>query len=88
MSKLLNRILHDLSERQAREDSRLLPTPTTRREPSTTEANAVYTPANYGLLFCPHGKSYFDVCSSCKRTRALARLQYAAFLKRHGLETD
>lgn len=86
MSAILNRILHDLREKQAREDSRLLPTPSVVREQSTTEKNATYQPPNYGILFCCHGKSYFDVCSNCKRTRRIARLHYENFCLKHGLE--
>jgi hypothetical protein len=86
MSINLNKILHDLREKQAREDSRLLPTPSTSREPSANERAKPYLPINYGLLFCPHGKSYFDVCSACKRTRKNARLQYEMFCSKHGIE--
>jgi len=81
----LTKILHDLHEKQAREDSRLLPTPSTKREPSKTESQAIFTPANFGLLFCPHSKSYFDTCSACRRDRKRAKAEYEAFLKRHGI---
>ena len=81
----LNRILHDLAARKAREDSRLLPTPSTKREPSKTESQAVFQPANFGLLFCPHSKSYFDTCSACRRDRKRAKAEYEAFIRRHNL---
>jgi hypothetical protein len=83
---ILKRIIHDTLERKAAADSRQLPTPSTVREPSTNERDAKYLPRNYGLLFCPHGKSYFDVCTSCKRTRKRAHAEYQAFCTRHGLE--
>jgi hypothetical protein len=83
---IVKKLIHDTLERKAAADSRQLPTPSTVREPSTTERNAAYLPVNYGLLFCPHGKSYFDVCTSCKRTRRMARVQYEHFCLKHGLE--
>lgn len=86
MSNLINKILLDLSKRKAEADSRLLPTPSIKREASATEKAQPYLPVNYGLLFCPHGKSYFDVCSSCKRGRKAAQAQYQAFCTRHGVE--
>lgn len=85
MSINLTKILHDLTERKAREDSRGLPTPSTRREPSATERNETYRPANWGLLFCCHNKSYFEVCSQCRRDKRRAKAEYEAFLKRHGI---
>jgi len=85
MSINLNRILHDLAEKQARVDSAGLPTPRTLREPSSTERNAPFLPVNYGLLFCCHSKSYFDTCTACKRTRKDARRQYEHFCLSNGL---
>lgn len=86
MSDLFNRILRAYHEKQAREDSRLLPTPSVVREKSRTEQTAVYQPPNFGVLFCPHSKSYFDVCAACKRTRRIAKLHYENFCLKHGLE--
>jgi hypothetical protein len=60
-------------------------TPSYVRLPSVTEQNSVFTPVNYGLLFCVHGKSYFDLCPTCKRDRKRATLEYQAFLRRHSL---
>ena len=85
MSINLNRLLHDLREKQARVDSAGLPTPRTIREPSPTERDAKYLPVNYGLLFCCHSKSYFDTCPSCRRTRRDARRQYEYFCLKHGI---
>jgi hypothetical protein len=85
MSINLSKILHDLREKQAREDSRLLPRAELRREPSKSESNAVYHGPGYGLLFCVHGKSNFDVCSACHRTRKDAKAQYEHWCKRYGL---
>ena len=86
MSVNLDRILRDLASRRAAEDSRLLPTPSTRREASASERNAVYTPPNFGILFCPHSKSYFDVCPNCHRTRKDAKRQYEHFCLKNGIE--
>jgi hypothetical protein len=86
VDKFLAKILHDLAEKKARGDSRGLPTLRTCREPSVSEKSAIYTPPNYGVLFCPHSKSYFDVCAACKRTRRDARLQYEHFCLKHGLD--
>jgi hypothetical protein len=83
---ILKKVIHDYNLRKATQDSAGLPTPRTLREPSATERNRVYTPVNYGLLFCPHGKSYFDVCSNCRRSRKAARLQYETFCHKHGIE--
>ena len=86
MSINLNRILRDIANHNAAADSRQLPTPQTSREPSTTEKAQPWLPVNYGLLFCPHGKSYFDVCSNCRRTRKDAQRQFQAFQTRYGVE--
>jgi hypothetical protein len=82
---ILKRIIHDHNMRKAAADSKQLPTPSCVREPSSTEKNSVYLPINYGLLFCPHGKSYFDVCQNCRRTRTDAQQHYKLFCQRHGL---
>ena len=82
----LEKILADIAKRNASADSRLLPTPSTRREPSASETQATYQPPNYGLLFCPHSKSYFEPCSACRRTAKQARQQFYAFEKRYGLK--
>jgi len=55
------------------------------REPSNTEQNRIYAPPGHGLLFCTHGKSYFELCSVCKRDRRIAGLNYERFCNRHGL---
>jgi hypothetical protein len=85
MSINLDRIKHDLLEKQARVDSRLLPTPATRREPSSSERDAPYRGPGHGLLFCTHSKSYFETCGQCRRDKRIARLNYERFCKRHGL---
>jgi hypothetical protein len=58
------------------------------REPSANEVNAPYRPPGHGLLFCTHSKSYFDTCSTCKRDRKIARLNYERFCQRHGLSSE
>jgi len=54
---------------QASKDARQLPKAHTRREKSNTEKNAEYHLQGYGLYFCLHDKSYYEVCPACKRTR-------------------
>ena len=83
---IFQKILHDYHERRAQIDSKQLPTPSCVREPSATEKNAVYLPPNYGILFCCHGKSYFDVCHACKRDRKLARLHFTQFCSKNGVK--
>jgi len=85
---ILKRIVHDIAEKKARADSAGLPTPRSVREPSATERAATCLPVNYGLLFCCHGKSYFDVCPNCKRTRKDAKRQYEYFCLKNGVDTD
>jgi hypothetical protein len=60
--------------------------PSIIREKSPNELNAIYQPPNYGILFCCHGRSYFDTCPNCRRTRKRARSEYIAFCVRNGLE--
>jgi hypothetical protein len=60
-------------------------TPRTVREPSSTESNRPYHPPNWGILFCPHDKSYFDTCSACKRDRRRAQLEFELFCKRRNI---
>jgi len=88
MSDILQRILRDLRDKQATADSAGLPTARIQREPSPTERNAPYLPVNYGLLFCCHSKSYFDVCASCKRTRKDAKRQYEVFCFKNEVDTN
>jgi hypothetical protein len=80
---ILKKPLHDYWSRKANADSKALPKPTTLREPSLNEKSRKYTPTNYGLLFCCHSKSYFDVCQECRRTRKDAQVQFQAFIKKY-----
>jgi len=82
---IFKRIIHDLNEKQARADSAGLPTPRSIREPSATERSQPWLPVNYGLLFCCHAKSYFDVCPSCHRTRKDAKRQFDHFCLKNGV---
>lgn len=61
-------------------------TPRTVREPSSQEREAEWHPSGWGILFCPHDKSYFDVCAHCKRTRQRAQLEFELFCKRRGIQ--
>jgi hypothetical protein len=56
------------------------------REKSSTEENSVYTPPGFGILFCPHSKSYFDVCSACKRDKERAQQEFELFCRRRGIK--
>jgi hypothetical protein len=60
-------------------------TPRTVREPSSTETSRPYHPPNWGILFCPHDKSYFDTCPACKRDRRRAQLEFELFCKRRNI---
>lgn len=82
---LLNKAFKEALLRRLSDESRMPSTPRTVRESSSTEQNAVYNPPGYGLLFCFHNKSLFEPCSACKRTKAIARLQYERFCNRHNL---
>ena len=55
----------------------------TKREPSKNEQMAEYQPPAYGILFCPHKKSYFETCPSCKRTRSDAKRNENLFIEKH-----
>ena len=61
-------------------------TPRTVREPSTSESSQEWRPAGWGILFCPHSKSYFDTCSHCKRDRKRSQLEFELFCKRRGIQ--
>lgn len=56
------------------------------REPSLNESEREWHPPNWGILFCCHDRSYFDVCSHCKRTRQRAQLEFELFCKRRGIQ--
>lgn len=58
-----------LAAEQASKDSRGLPKPATRRIKSSNELGEAYKPQGYGLYFCLHDKSYYEVCKTCRRTR-------------------
>lgn len=69
----MNNTIRRLAERQAEIDSRALPKAATKRIKSTTEANAEYHQQGYGLHFCLHDRTYYEVCSACRRTRREAK---------------
>ena len=71
-------------ERQAAVDSRQV-TPRLRRELSANERNAVYHAPGTALLFCVHGKSFFEPCSSgCRRNKKEADMRLKTFLTEYG----
>lgn len=65
---MANDIRH-LARRQAEQDARPLPKASTKREPSNIEANTEYTTPGYYLHFCFHKRSYYEVCTACRRTK-------------------
>jgi hypothetical protein len=79
-------ILRAQADKLARQSARLPVPPSIKREPSKTEESAAYRGPGFGLLFCPHGKSYFDLCSACKRDRLRATAEYERFCNRYGVE--
>lgn len=58
-----------LAERQAAIDSRDLPKAATKREPSHGEAMREAKPIGYRLHYCFHERSYYEVCTKCRRSR-------------------
>ena len=71
-------IIRDLNDK-----ARLLPTPDLRREPSASERDRVYQAPGTGLLFCVHGRSYFETCnaSTCRRNKKEADQRLKSFLE-------
>lgn len=69
----INNTIRRMASKQADKDSAALPRAATKRIKSNTEAMAEYHPVGYGLHFCFHGKSYYEVCTVCKRTRSDAK---------------
>lgn len=67
-------LIRKLAERQANADARPLPHAHTRREKSAGEAMLEYHEPGYGLHFCLHGRTYYEICFACKRTRREANL--------------
>ena len=65
----IERKIREAYAAQASKDARPLPRAHTRREKSNTESNAEWHPQGYGLHFCLHDKTYYEVCARCKRTR-------------------
>jgi hypothetical protein len=58
-----------LANAQANKDAQPLPRASIKREASLSELNAEYRQQGYGLHFCFHNKTYYEVCTACKRTR-------------------
>lgn len=61
-------------------------TPRTIREASASESSREWHPPNWGILFCPHDRSYFDTCAQCKRDKARAQLEFELFCKRRDIQ--
>lgn len=69
----INSTIRRLTADQATKDGRLLPSARIKREKSKNEREAEYHPQGYGLYICLHDKSYYEVCTSCKRTKREAQ---------------
>lgn len=63
-------ILSKAFQKVCNDKARLLPKANLVREPSTNEREARYREPGAGLLFCVHGKSFFEPCNqtTCRRT--------------------
>lgn len=55
--------------KQAASDAQALPCASIKRDKSLNELNAEYHQQGYGIHFCLHSKTYYEVCSACRRTR-------------------
>lgn len=55
--------------RQASLDSKVLPKASTKRIKSLTESLTEYHSQGYGIHFCFHDRSYYEPCTTCKRTK-------------------
>lgn len=66
----IDSIIRRAAERQASLDSEALPKSHTLRIKSLNERDAKYNPVGYGLYFCLHDKSYYEICTACRRTTA------------------
>ena len=64
----INREIRIAAEKQAKRDSEALPKASTKRVRSTNELRGEYHQPGYGLYFCFHNKTYYEVCTKCRRT--------------------
>lgn len=78
----LKKLVHDYHERRAAEDSKPLPAVALPFIPPDTVRKATWRQPGYGLLFCVHGKSYFEPCAAttCRRNKKEADQRLAAFI--------
>lgn len=69
-------------EKKATADSQPLPSAAIKFEPPKSVTGAAYQLPGHGLLFCVHGRSYFEPCSAstCRRTKKEADQRLKAFL--------
>lgn len=72
----------DYYRRLATDDSKPLPRARLGFEPPLTVRAASYHLPGHGLLFCVHGKSYFEPCNqtTCRRTKREADRRLQEFL--------
>jgi hypothetical protein len=80
-----NRIVRRYYERKANADSQALPTPSTRREVSATEANAPYVPATHRQMFCFHEIPLFRPCTKCNRDKRQGELALIRLCRNFGI---
>jgi hypothetical protein len=81
-NKSLNVALRNAERRFVASETKPLPTAVLRFKPPLTVTKATWHQPGYGLLFCVHGKSYFEPCSAttCRRTKREADSRLKAFL--------
>lgn len=72
-------LIRKLAERQAAKDSRPLPRSHTKRIKSNAEREAQYHEPGYGLYFCLHNKTYYEVCYACRRDKREALFNLDTF---------
>lgn len=79
---ILNQAFKKATIRDLNEKARLLPKSDLIREPSLNETKAVYQAPGTGLLFCIHGRSFFETCSAttCRRGKKEADQRMKALL--------
>jgi hypothetical protein len=85
---LLNKAFKEAYLRKLKSEGRELPTPQTMRQPSTNESQREWKPAQYGLLFCVHNKSYYEPCKACRRDKKECQLRFDLDIKRHNVNVQ
>jgi len=79
----LTKLKRQIDSKQADRDSQTLPAARIRFEPPVSVLNQTFKLPGHGLLYCVHGKSYFEPCAAttCRRTQREATARMNKFLK-------